>query len=126
MATSPSSCWVRDDRLSPLRSPATPQTRLPSRLPGPVWPVMLRWIGLRSTTRPSRLRWIAPISKVRTLQLPAWAALPAADAGVLPSDIEPLLEPWTAVLTGEVTFWGTFSLDPVDFFVDRVRTTLSS
>src|SRR5437016_10719231 len=55
--------------VPPFRRFAMAQSRLPSRLPGPAIAVMVRWIGLRFTTRPRRFRWIAPVLRVRIEQV---------------------------------------------------------
>lgn len=53
--------------------PATAQRRLPSRLPAPGTAVTSSDTGARSMTRPSRLRFSGPRSRLRMLQPPVTA-----------------------------------------------------
>lgn len=54
---------------------AIAQSRLPSKFPGPDTAVMVISIGLISTTRPNKSRWIAPVCRVRMVHVAGSAAV---------------------------------------------------
>ena len=66
--------WPRRPPRPPSSSPATLQSRLPSRLPGPGWASMLSTTRLRWILRPSRFRSSGPSTRCRISQVAAAAA----------------------------------------------------